>query len=436
MFWYIHASTRSVQPPQATRLLGFLLAMMLSASIAHAQPDALTLNEALRLSSQNSSLIGAAHASVQASREIAAKAGQLPDPTLKVGVDNIPANGPDQWSTTRDFMTMRRVGIEQQWISADKRAARTERAHRAVEAEEGVYLTNMVKVREETAKAWVNVLYAQRTSTLLSAIEKQTAASLAALQVAHRGAKATASDVMQSQLALSQTQDALRESEQELKSSKLALTRWITIPVKSVADQAPSLVSHVSNLSMEDLEKYHPQVLLAQRAISLADAEMTVAIRERRPDWSFEAGFSQRSGFSNMVSVGVSIPLPFNRSERQDRDVAERAAMGTQARLQYDDALREVQTEIHTLSSRLESLKERLGYLNAEVLPVAHQQAELATAAYRAGTGSLSAVFTARKMLLEQQLQLNELEKEAALTWATLEHHVLPIEQASIGQAE
>ncbi|GIZ51891.1 transporter [Noviherbaspirillum aridicola] len=396
----------------------------------------MTLDEALRLSSQRSSLTKASAATVQASREAAARAGQLPDPMLKFGLENLPVEGPERWSTTRESMTMRRVAVEQQWVSADKRAARTDRARRATEAEEGNYLADLARVREETAKAWVTVLYTQRSLALVKAVEQQTAQDLMAVEASHRGAKASAGDVVQAQLALTQAQDAVRKSEQELKTAKLALARWTTVPVEAVADQAPTLVSHVSNLPIEDLEKYHPVVLKARRVIALADAETAVATRERRPDWSIEAGFSQRPQLSNMVSVGVSIPLPVNRVERQDRDVAERAAMGTKARLQYEDALRETQTEIRTLSSTLESLKDRLARLNAELLPAAHQQAELATAAYRAGTGSLSSVFGARKMLLEQQLQLTELEKEAALTWAKLEYHILPHGLALAGRTE
>lgn len=434
-------SQSKVRPISGNRVhklcrIGLLFTLMLGSSMGHAQPSGLTLAEALQLSLQRSSLPKAAEASVQASREAAAKAGQLPDPMLKMGIENLPVNGADRWSTTRDFMTMRRVGIEQQWVSADKRAARTDRARRAIEMEEGNYLADVARVREETAKAWVNVLYAQRSLGLVKALEQQTAEDLNAIQASHRGAKATAGEVLQAQLALSQARDVVRKTEQELKTAKLSLARWTTMPVEAVAEQSLSFVSHTSNLTVDELEIHHPLVIAARRAITFADAETTVAKRERHPDWSIEAGFSQRPQFSNMISVGVSIPLPVNRAERQDRDVAERAAKGTRARLQYEEVVRESQTEIQTLSSMLDSLKDRLARLHAELLPAASQQAELATAAYRAGTGNLSAVFAARKMLLEQRLKLTEIEKEAALTWAKLEYHVLPHELASTESAQ
>lgn len=417
-------------------LLSVLIALAFGPTIVHAQASGLTLDEAFRLALKASPSTKAADASVDASREAAAKSDQLPDPTLKVGLDNLPVTGKDKFSTTADFMTMRRIGIEQQWVSADKRAARKERAQRAVEMEEGDALANVAKVREETGKAWIGVFFAQRSLTLYRSIEKEMADDLGAQQAAHRGAKATASDVLQAQIIRTQAQDAIRKAELDLTSARIALTRWTFVPAMSVADSMPPLTSHVPGLPVADLEKYHPMVLTARRAENLADADVAVAVRDRKPDWTFEAGFSQRGGqYSNMVSVGLSIPLPINRAQRQDRDIAEKSALKTKAQLQYEDALREMQAEIQTLSSTLTSLRERAAQLQSQLLPPASEQVALATAAYRAGTGSLTAVFNARRTLLEKQLQVTDLEKEAALTWARLELHVIPHEMASAGRA-
>jgi len=180
------------------------------------------------------------------------------------------------------------------------------------------------------------------------------------------------------------------------------------------------------------MERFHPMLLNAKRAWALADAETTVATRERRPDWTVEAAYSQRgSQYSNMVSIGVSIPLPVNASERQDRDIAEKSALATKARLQYEDAVRELRAEIEDQSATLESLNERVARLKAQLLPSARQQVDLATAAYRGGAGNLAAVFNARKTVLEAQLQIFDVQKEAALTWAKLEYHVIPHDHAS-----
>ncbi|RYE72341.1 MAG: TolC family protein [Oxalobacteraceae bacterium] len=414
-----------------------LIALTLASTFSQAQTARMSLEQALQMATQRSASSQAAQASVQASREMAAKADQLPDPMLKFGIDNLPVNGPDKFSLSRDFMTMRRVGIEQQWVSSDKRAARAERGQRAVEVEEASYLTNVAKVREETALAWINVLYAQRTVELLKALENETRQDLMTGQAALRGGKMGASDVLQAQLTLSQAQDRTRKGEQALRSAQTALSRWVATPVEVVAGELPALTSHVPNLPVEELEKYHPMLLGARRAITLADAETAVATKERNPDWSFEAGYAQRgSQYSNMVSVGVTIPLPVNRAQRQDRDIAEKSALGTKARMQYEDALRELKAEIQDQSLTLASLKERVAQLQTQLLPAANQQVEVATAAYRSGTGSLAAVFNTKRMALDAQMQVLDVEKEAAITWAKLEYHVIPHNQVAAGRAE
>jgi outer membrane protein TolC len=414
-----------------------ILACTLMPVLAHAQSTGLTLDQALQIASTASASNKAAQASVVASTEASAKADQLPDPTLKVGLDNLPVTGPDKFSTTADFMTMRRIGIEQQWVSSDKRKARLERSKRAVEAEEGAYLENVAKVREEAGKAWIAVLFTQRAAGLYNLIEKEMGEDLGAAQAAHRGAKASASDVLQAQLELVQGKDDTRKAEQEFKSARIGLSRWLRIPVDLVADASPPMTTHVADIALADLEKYHPMVLNARRAVTLADADTNVATKERTPDWSFEAGFAQRgSQYSNMISVGISIPLAVNRAQRQDRDVAEKSAIGTKARLQYEDAVLEQQAQIQMLSAELESIKERLTHLKSDLIPPASQQVELAVAAYRSGVGTLTAVFKSKRTLLEKQLQINELEKEAALTWAKLELHVIPHDMPNAARSE
>ena len=427
MFLHVHTPLKPTGQARNRFRYGSFVALALASTFSQAQSARLGLDQALQMATQHSASSQAAAASVQASREMAAKAGQLPDPMLKFGIDNVPANGPDKFSLSRDFMTMRRVGIEQQWVSSDKRAARAERGQRTIESGEASYLANVAKVREETAMAWINVLYAQRTVELLKALENETSQDLTTGQAALRGGKVGASDVLQAQLTLSQAQDRTRKGEQALRSARTALARWIATPVESVTGTLPVLTSHVPDLMVEELEKYHPMLLGARRAITLADAETTVASRERNPDWRFEAGYAQRgSRYSDMVSFGFSIPLPVNRAQKQDRDIAEKSALGTQARMQYEDTLRALQAEIQDQSLTLTSLNERAAQLKSQLLPTARQQVEVATAAYRSGTGSLAAIFNARRMALDVQMQVLDVEKEAATTWAKLEFHVIP----------
>ncbi|CAN7388547.1 TolC family protein [Massilia sp. LjRoot122] len=414
----------------------FVALLLLLSRGASAGADGLTLDQALALASSVSASAKAARASVAASEHAAARADQLPDPTLKLGIDNLPVTGPDRFRPTADFMTMRRIGIEQQWVSRGKRQARTELARRSVEAVEAIHLDKLAAIRVETGKAWMTVLHKQRALALTRSIAREMESELAALQAAHRGAKASASDVLQARAELLLGGDDVEAAEQDLETALLQLRRWTRTDAMAVSNEAPKLDTALSRSAMPDLDRMHPAVLNARRSVDLADADAGAAIQESRPDWSFEAGFAQRGAqFSNMVSFGVSIPLSIHRSQRQDREIAEKAALGTRARLEYEEALLETRSSVEARLGQLDSLKRRIARLEKELLPTAARQVEIALAGYRGGTGTLSAVFKARRAALERRLQVNALELEAAMIWAELELRLIPQDMASTGRA-
>lgn len=404
------------------RPVGWLLWLaLLPITRALAEPSALTLEAAVQQALQRSPGHQAAESATQASRESAMQAGQLPDPMLKLGIDNLPVEGPDRWSLTRDFMTMRRIGIEQQWVSSTKRAARTERADQMVAMQEAEALMHAADIREQTAQAWIQMRHAQRSLAYAMQLAQHTADDLAAVQATQRGGKGSAADVAQAQLALARAQDSVARAKQDLATARIALQRWVQAKVDTVDDHLPPLAVPAPHLESDSLEQHHPSLIKARRAQSLAEAEVTVAAAERRPDWSFELAFSQRgSPYANMVSFGVSIPLTVNQSQRQDRAMAEKAAQATAAKLQADEARRTLAADLDSLQATMTSLTERAAWLTQHALPAAQQAIDLSLAAYRAGSGSLSSIFTARRTLVEQQLQIAELERDAALAWAQL----------------
>ena len=104
---------RTLRMPRAGRRAPVPWAALLVAGAVHAQPSPLTLDAALQSATDRSASMQAAQASVLARSEAAVKAGQLPDPMLKAGIDNLPVNGGQRFTVGQDFMTMRRIGIEQ-----------------------------------------------------------------------------------------------------------------------------------------------------------------------------------------------------------------------------------------------------------------------------------------------------------------------------------
>ena len=123
-----------------------------------------------------------------------------------------------------------------------------------------------------------------------------------------------------------------------------------------------------------------------------------------------------------MVSVGVNIPLFTNSANKQDREISAKQAQVRQAHAMHDDVVRETQANIASSYVEWQSLIERRKTLASALLPAVRQRIDLTLAAYRGGQVSLATVLEARRAEVEAQLQLLDLEREAARLWAQLQY--------------
>src|SRR6478735_8775573 len=146
-----------------------VLVAALLAPPANAAP--LTFQAALDRAVQRSETARASRSSLLSASEAAQAAAQLPDPMLRVGVDNLPVTGPDRFSTTREPMTMKRIGVSQESLSRDKRDARQAAADAVVGKEQVQTQIAAAEARLRTALAYVDASYAEQTLKLATMME-------------------------------------------------------------------------------------------------------------------------------------------------------------------------------------------------------------------------------------------------------------------------
>ncbi len=120
-------------PPRYRLGMACLAALISLLSTLPAQATPLSLEEALQLAERNAPILQARQEQMTAARHAVIPAGELPDPRLNLGVQNLPVDGSDRWSMNRDFMTMQVVGLSQEVPNRDKREARVETARASVE---------------------------------------------------------------------------------------------------------------------------------------------------------------------------------------------------------------------------------------------------------------------------------------------------------------
>jgi cobalt-zinc-cadmium efflux system outer membrane protein len=157
----------------------------------------------------------------------------------------------------------------------------------------------------------------------------------------------------------------------------------------------------------------------------VAREDAAVAATNRKPNWSWEVSYGQRTGYSDMVSVGVSIPLPVSPNDRQDRETGAKLALVDKADASLAEATRAASAEYRILNSDAERLGERASRYQAAVVTPAQQRTAAALAGYRSNQVPLMTLFEARHAEVEAQRKLLLLQRDLAKTQAQLAYKPL-----------
>uniref|UniRef100_UPI003F494A43 TolC family protein n=1 Tax=Cupriavidus taiwanensis TaxID=164546 RepID=UPI003F494A43 len=401
--------------------LALLCAPAFGLALSHAEAaqsaPSLSLEETVALATTHAGDAESSRGAVEAAVQMAVSAGQLPDPVLKLGLNNVPVNGPDQFSLSRDFMTMRSISVMQEFTRSDKRrakAARFEAEAAAADAQRAVGLAN---VQRNAVGAWLDRWYAEQTDVLLGHHGHPIELALQAATAAYRSGRGSRADVLAMELELQKLHDRQDENRAAVATATLNLQRWVGAEAnRPLSDRPPlDVPQHVQQLATGEFDA------VPELAAALAESEIQVAREARKPDVTVELMYSQRgSAFSNMGSLNVSFPVPWDRGNRQDRDVAARLAQANEARAKSEIIRRNTQATVGAKLAELQRNLERLKRYDERTLPLATSQADAALTAYRANTGTLLAVAEANHRAIDTKLERLALEAKTAKLWADL----------------
>jgi outer membrane protein TolC len=381
----------------------------------------LTLQEAVGLAVGRSQQLAANNASIAASREMAAAAGELPDPVLKLGVENLPVNGPDRLSLSRDFMTMRRIGLSQELPGAQKRQLRSERFDREADRTFAERQLTVANIERDTAIAWIERYYTEQMRDLVLRQIQETKLQVQTAQSGYGNGRNSQADVLTAQAALVMLEDRLTQVDRQGRNASWTLARWVGDAAKRpISDTAPEWqASRLDEGPLEDHIQYHPDLLMAKAQVEAAKTDARLAQANKKADWSVEAMYSQRgSAYSNMVSIGVSIPLQWDQKNRQDREVAAKLARVDEAQAKFEELLLHHEVELRNLLNDWRTGKARVARYRDELIPLYKQRADASLTAYRAGKSDLAATLTARREEVDARMQAVTVEMETARAWA------------------
>jgi outer membrane protein TolC len=386
----------------------------------------LTLEDALRLAQERSRQLTAQEAAATASRHMAVAAGQRPDPTLKAGINNLPVTGPDRYSLTNDFMTMRSIGVMQDVTRSSKLHARSARFEREAEVADAARQLALANLQRDTAIAWLDRHYQERTRDVLTSQRDEARLQIDAADAAYRGGRGTQADVFAARAAVALIEDRMAQADRQVATAKTQLARWIGAAATEPLAAPPALDAvHVRPEHLDTRLADHPEIAMLAKRAELAQADAELARANKQSDVSVELMYSQRGpAYSNMVSINLSVPLQWDQKNRQDRELAARLAMVDQARAEHEEATRMHVAEALAMLQEWQSNRDRLARYDTALIPLSTERTRAALAAYRGAGGPLAAVLDARRMEIDTRLERLRLEMDTARLWAQINYLV------------
>ena len=382
--------------------------------------SALTLEQALSLAEQDAPSLDAQAANLQAARSAAIPAGELPDPKLKLGLQNVPIEGDAGWQLDQEAMTMQMVGVMQDVPNRAKRRARVEAAQASV-ALAGVQQTiERLSVRQATTVAWIASFAVEQKLSLFKQLysENQLLSRAVQARIAGGGGQTADSVLPKQEAAL------LAEQEDELLRNQVVaradLRRWIGEPAdQPLTGDWPQWLADGEHYQ-HNLNR-HPALLAFDPMSREAEAKVRQAIAEKTPDWSWGVDYLRRGReYGDMVNLSVSFDLPLFTSSRQDPKIAAERARLAQIEAQRQATLRAHSQELAADLAEYQRLDRALTRLEQTFLPLADEKVRLAMADYRSGNGALTAVIDARRQLVETRLRQIDVARDRSQSNASL----------------
>ena len=380
-------------------------------SALHAEP--LTFDDAIQRAVRDAPALHASQAGITASRSAAIASDRLPDPTLEVGLRDFPVTGPDAGSLHRDNFTMTTVGISQQFINPAKRHARAERGRADIGIAEAGLAQESRTVRLETALAWIDLYYAEKRLTQLQHLDTSLGDLQATVSARLASGSARPSQALEPDQLRAGVADRRSELSAEVAKARARLVRYTGDPLVELAGAPPS--PEIDGVQLSASIATLPRLGVIDARTRAAEAEVRLARADKRPDWTVSASYGRREpAYGDLVSVGVSIDLPFFAKRRQDPKIAARSSEAQQTRFERLAAEREATASLSADLADHEMHHQRLQNARATLVPLAKHRAELDQASYAAGRLDLGSALLTSLALAEAEVDALAREAEVA----------------------
>jgi outer membrane protein TolC len=335
---------------------------------------------------------------------------QLPDPTVRLTVANLPT---DTFSFTREPMTQMQLGVTQAFPRGAVRSLNREK--RQIEAG-GARSEAALRRREitlEVRRAWLDLryLHSARASVGKSRLAVEELISVVQANFAVGGNMSQ--DIFHAQMELGLLDDRLLELEQQAAKARAGLQRWVGDAASVAPTGMPGLKHPSPQAAIATSLEDHPMLAMQAAKAAAAGQDVAIAGEAYKPGWALSLGYGRRGADrADFTSVGVSMDVPLFTGKRQDKRLSAAKRMAQAATLAKDATLLDMRRHLATVYADWQQLAERIALYEQVVQQRAQDTADASLNSYQSGVTDFPELIRARLALLQTELKLLMLDRD------------------------
>ena len=361
--------------------------------------------------------------------------GELPDPSLSLGVLNLAA---DSLAFDQEPMSQLQVGLTQTFPRGDTLKLKRRRKREQSAAYPFLREDRKARLTLRLSLLWLDTFLARQSVAL---IENNRYLFDQLVDITHANYTATSGstrqqDVIRAELELSRLNERLSRLWQGHDVAQKALGEWLPerMANRTLPDNLPSSgLASINDANPEQIRAgilHHPRVQALDRKMASMATGLELARQQYKPEWGLMASYAYRDDGprgderADFFSLGISVDLPLFTHNRQDQRVAAANHRWLAVQTERDLLVRELLSGYAQAEAELRRLDERKKRYRQYLLPQMHDQADAALAAYTSDGGDFAEVMRARIGELNTKIMALELTVEQQKTRAKMYYFI------------
>ncbi len=375
-----------------------LFSLSAVANTNHQSDKLLTLQQIEKIALENEPGIESQLHNIQALYQQAVAEGQLMDPKVQVGINNLPI---DNFKFNQEAMTQFKVGVSQQFPAGDTLKVKQQKVQKQADLIKAKVAERKLNIIKMVRLNYLELYYWQQAKITVEENKKLFAQLVNIVQSLFSVGKTEQQDLIRAQFELSKLDDRLAKIDQKIRTVRYKLARWIGDENSRKLD-----LTHLPKINIPKLEfdsktlqqqlARHPKVQQIDKKLEVNRKQIAVINQTYKPGWGLNVSYGYRDNQPNgtrrsdFLSVNATFDLPVFTNNRQDKKISAEEERYLALKKSRQDLLNEMVADVQQEMTNADQLSERHAIYRKLLLPQIQQEVEASLLSYQSREGDFS----------------------------------------------